>query len=111
MHVRLLLALQEIRAARDEAVRSARKEAQRQEERLASQLGLTQQLQREAHSRMARLHSSMSYTRFPHAPPSASRLQTTHSTHIPPTHRLHTATKPHSDWPKLSHRALGDPSQ
>ena len=54
MHLRLLLALQEIRAARDEAVRSARKEAQRQEERLASQLGLTQQLQREAHSRMSR---------------------------------------------------------
>lgn len=44
-------------------------------------------------------------------PRTASRLQTTHSTHIPPTHRLHTATKPHSDWPKLSHRALGDPSQ
>ena len=46
--VRLLLSLQEIRASRDEAVRSAREEAQRQEERLASQLGLTQLLQREA---------------------------------------------------------------
>ena len=109
MHVRLLLALQEIRAARDEAVRSARKEAQRQEERLASQLGLTQQLQREAHSRMARLHSSMSYTRFPHAPPYCE--PTPHTLHTYRQHTAYTATKPHSDWPKLSHRALGDPSQ
>ena len=70
-------------------------EAQRQEERLASQLGLTQQLQREAHSRMARLHSSMSYTRFPHAPPycepTPDHTLYTHTANTPPTHRHQTA--------------------